>query len=83
MGIAQTIMESIEEELKELMCDGCPYIDHTTATHYDPPWDECPGDDTPADPGCRKHDEYLQVAKLAEQMEKLIIGITNCRGVRV
>ena len=70
MNLTNTIMEAIEEHLAELMCRDCPYMEHSEATFYDPAWSECPGDGTPAEPGCRKHDEYEAIEERVKECER-------------
>ena len=81
MNLTNTIMEAIEESLVEMMCSDCPHVEHSVATFYDPEWSECPGDGTPAEPGCRKHDEYLEIQKLVEELERDIKAVIS--GSRV
>lgn len=82
MNLTNTIMEAIEESLVEMMCSDCPHVEHSVATFYDPEWSECPGDGTPAEPGCRKHDEYLEIVELAKKFEMEVKAIIF-GGVRV
>ena len=81
MNLTNTIMEAIEEHLAELMCRDCPHAEHSEATFYDPAWSECPGDGTPAEPGCRKHDEYEAVEGRVRECEMDIREIVS--GSRV
>lgn len=82
MNLTNTIMEAIEEHLAELICRDCPYMEHSEATFYDPAWSECPGDGTPVEPGCRKHEEYLEIVELAKKFEMEVKAIIF-GGVRV
>ena len=81
MSITEKIMEAIEEDVQEMMCRDCPHAEHSEATFYDPEWNDCPGEGTPAEPGCRKHEEYKGIEERVRECEMDIREIVS--GSRV
>lgn len=78
MEIKDAVMEAIEENLIEGMCDGCPHWGVIfAATLYEPEEQGCPGDGSPFEPGCKKHEQYRQIEKLAEKFQDDVMEIIN------
>ena len=82
MTITEKIMEAIADDIQEMMCRDCPHAEHSEGTFYDPEWNDCPGEGEPWDGGCRRHEEYLEIAELAKKFEMEVKAIIF-GGVRV